>query len=174
MPNEINKKMVAELSKKVADAKSIVFAEYHGLDANQISDLRKQLRESGGDMTVAKNTLVKLALKENGHNGEIEKELEGPVAAFFGNEDAIAPIKILAEFAKNFELPKIKVGLVDGRVATASEIDVLSKLPSREELLARVVGGLKSPLSGIVNVLGGSQRKIVTVLSAIADKKSEE
>lgn len=173
MPNETNKKLVAELSQKVADAKSIVFAEYHGLDANQISDLRKQLRESGSEMTVAKNTLVKLALKENGHNGELEKELEGPVATFFGNEDAIAPIKILSDFAKNFELPKIKIGLVDGKVTNASELEVLSNLPSREELLARIVGGLKSPITGIVNVLGGSQRNLVTVLSAVADKKSE-
>lgn len=173
MPNETNKKLVTELSQKVADAKSIVFAEYHGLDANQISDLRKQLRESGSEMTVAKNTLVKLALKENGHNGEIEKELEGPVATFFGNEDAIAPIKILSDFAKNFELPKIKIGLVDGKVTNASELEILSNLPSREELLARVVGGLKSPITKIVNVLGGSQRGLVTVLSAIADKKTE-
>lgn len=173
MPNNKNKELVAELTKKVADAKSIVFAEYHGLDANQISDLRKQLKESGSEMSVAKNTLVKIALKENNYNGDLEKELEGPVATFFGNEDAIAPIKILSDFAKKFELPKIKVGLVEGRVASASEIEVLSNLPSREELLARVVGGLKSPLSGFVNVLGGTKRNLVYVLSAIADKKSE-
>jgi len=175
MPNEKKLEKVAELKEKISQAKSVVFAEYHGLNANQVNDLRAKVREAGGEMSVAKNTLVKIALQENNASSkEIEEGLEGPVATFFGFEDPIAPIKALAEFAKKIELPKMKVGLVDGVVATAEKLAILSQLPSKEELLARVVGGMKSPLSGFVNVIGGTRKNLVYVLSAVAGKKSEQ
>lgn len=175
MPNQTKVEKVKKLKEKIAESKSIIFAEYHGLDANQVNELRSKIKETGAEMTVAKNTLMKIALEEEkAGSKEVNEQLEGPVATFFGYEDAISPIKALAEFAKKFELPTIKIGIIDGEVTSVTKIDILSKLPSKEELLARLVGGLNAPLSGFVNVLGGSQRKLVYALSALADKKAQE
>lgn len=172
MPNEKNIQNVKELREKVANAKSMVFAEYHGLGANLMNELRATVRETGAEISIAKNTLLKLALKEeNVDDPKTEEQLKGPMATIFSYEDAIAPIKALTDFIEKHELPTIKSGIIDGKFATASEINILSKLPSKEELLARVVGGLKSPITGFVNVLGGPQRGLVTVLKAISEKK---
>lgn len=173
MPNEKNVNKVAEIKEKLSKANSVVFAEYHGLNADQISNLRTKIRASGGEMDVSKNTLMNIALDEEKLNSEeLKKELKGPVATFFGYEDAVAPIKVLTDFVKEFELPKIKAGIFEGAFASKDKIEVLSNLPSREELLARVVGGLKSPISGFIHALSGTRNNLVYVLSAIADKKA--
>lgn len=174
MPNSKNIQLLEELKKKVAEAKSMVFADYQGLKSNQTNDLRQKMKESGGEMAVAKNTLLKIALKEqNLLTEEAEKALEGQVATFFGYKDSVSGIKLLTEFAKKLNLPKIRGGIVEGMFADKAKVEVLSQLPSREQLIARVVGGMKSPLTGFVNVVGGTRRKLVYVLSAIADKKSD-
>jgi large subunit ribosomal protein L10 len=175
MPNQAKIEKVNKLRDKIADAKSIIFAEYHGLNANQVNELRSQVKEAGAEMSVAKNTLMKIALdKEKVGSKEVHEKLKGPVATFFTHEDAIAPLKALVEFAKKFELPTIKIGIIDGEVASAEKLEILSKLPSKEELLARIIGSLKSSITGFVNVLGGSQKKLVYALSAVADKKAQE
>lgn len=172
MPNNKNVETVSKLREKLTGAKSVVFAEYHGLSANQVNELRNKIKESGGEMSVAKNSLVKIALKEEKlGSAEVDASLEGPVATFISYEDAIAPIKVLAEFSKKINLPKMKAGIVDGVFTSFEKLQILSQLPSREQLLARVVGGMKAPLSGFVNVVGGTRRNLVYVLSAIADKK---
>lgn len=172
MPNQINIDKVQNLKDKFQKAKSLVFADYQGLKANEINELRDKLAENDTEMSVQKNSLLKIALKETDQlNEKLEKELEGPVTVFISYKDAIAPLKTLFEYAKDRELPKVKAGLISGLFATADEVKVYSELPSKEELLARVVGGMKAPLSGFVNVLGGTQRKLVYALAAIADKK---
>jgi large subunit ribosomal protein L10 len=167
MPNQKNIKLVEELQEKLSKAKSVVFAEYSGLDANKLNSLRKEIRETGAEISIAKNTLMKKVLERD----DLEEELSGQICTIFSYEDAISPLKKLVEFVKNNELPVVKLGIIDGVLTSASQIVELSKLPSREELIAQIVGGLKSPLSGIVNVLSGPQRKLVYALSAIAEKK---
>ena len=134
-------------------------------------------------MSVSKNTLLKVALDEklSPEAGEqLKEQLKGPIATVFSYEDAIAPIKILAQFAQNLitqgrevGLPKIKAGIIDGQFTSAEKIGILANLPTREELIAKLVSTMKSPLAGLVNVLNGNQRKLVYALSAIARKKSE-
>lgn len=172
MANTIKTEKVNKLKEKIAASKSLIFAEYHGLDVNQINDLRVVIKEAGGEMTVAKNTLMKVALEDK--SDEINETLKGPIATIFSYEDAIAPIKAIADFAKKFNLPTIKAGIVNGEFQDATKIKILSELPSKDELIARLVGGLKSPLTGIANVLSGTNRNFVYVLSAIADKRGEE
>ena len=189
MPNQKNIDTLNILKEKLAGAKSVIFAEYHGLTSNQVNDLRSKIKESGAEMSVAKNTLIKVALNEENPvmksskelSAKIDEELKGPIATIFSYSDAIASIKVLAQFAQNLVaqgrevgLPKIKAGIIDGEFASAEKIGILSSLPSREELLAKLVGTLKSPLSGLVNVLNGNQRKLVYALSAIAKKRSQE
>ena len=174
MPKETNKQTVKTLKEKLAEAKSVIFAEYTGLDANRMNELRKQIRAKGAELNISKNTLMKIALSKQNHNGDISERLKGQMMALFSYEDAVTPLKKLEEFAKQNETPSVKIGLFEGDVITAEKILELSELPSREELLAKVVGGLKSPLTGIVGVLGGTQRNFVYALSAIAEKRSEE
>jgi large subunit ribosomal protein L10 len=173
MPNQIKTDKVNNLKEKIKTAKSIIFAHYHGLDANKVNELRAKITETGGEMIVEKNTLMKVALKEEDQDGA-NAELTGPVATFFSYEDAISPIKVLAEFAKELQVPELIAGFVDGKLTSKDQLTVLSQLPSKKELLAKVVGSLNAPLSGFVNVLGGSQKKFVQVISAIADEKSKE
>ena len=173
MPNKKNIDSVKNLREKVAKAKSIIFADFKGLSSNHTNDLRQQMSDQGAEVSVTKNTLLKIALKEE--NKEVEgaaEHLKGNTVAIFSYTDAIAPLKPLVEFAKKFELPKIKAAIIDGKLTTAEQVDVISKLPSREQLISQFVGGLKSPLSGIVNVFQGNQRKLVYALKAIADKKA--
>jgi large subunit ribosomal protein L10 len=170
MPKQKNIEIVEALQKKLDKAKSVLFAEYTGLDANKMNELRKEIRAEGAEITIAKNTLMKLALPKK----EIGEKLNGQVMTVFSYEDAVSPLKRLVDFAKEHETPSLKIGLFEGKVTTAEKLAELSQLPSKEELLARVVGGLKSPISGIVNVLGGTQRNFVYALSAIAEKKGEQ
>lgn len=173
MPNNKNKELVESLKQKVKDSKSVVFTEYHGLDANKINELRQMVRDNGGEVSVAKNTLVKIALNENKLDDKnLETDLKGPTAVFFAYNDAVSLIKSLFDFAKkNEDLPAIKAGFFEGMYADVTKLKILSELPSKEQLLGQFVGTLKSPLAGIVNVLGGPQRKFVSVLSNIAKEK---
>jgi large subunit ribosomal protein L10 len=166
-------KIVEDIKSKVEKSKSIVLTDYKGLNTGQITTLRTQLKEKGADSTVAKNTLLKIAIKENNLlNEEIATALKGPTMAIFSYNDALEGIKVLCDFIKKNELPNIKSGIVEGEYTTAETLEVLSKLPSKEQLLAQVVGQLKAPLNGLVGTLNGVQRKFVYALSAIADNKS--
>lgn len=176
MPNAKNIQLVKDLREKIAKSKSVTIADYQGMGVNKLNELRQKIRDEDAEMAVAKNTLLKIALKEEDVDmTALNEDLKGPTAVIFSYVDAIAPIKTLFEYAKNLKLesPKVKSALVEGAYNDASQVEVLSQLPSREELLAKVVGGLKSPLSGIVNVLGGTQKNFVYALSAIAKKREE-
>lgn len=174
MPNDKNIQKVEELKQKLSESNSVIFAEYHGLDANKVNELRAKIKEAGAEMTVAKNTLMKIALKKSKTgNKELEKELKGPLAVFFSYEDSIAPLKAISEFVKTFELPKVISGIVDGEYLNSERIEILSNIPSKEELVARLVSSLKSPLYGIANLLSGTQKNLVYALSAIAEEKQK-
>lgn len=172
MPNEKNLEKVESLREKVKKAKSITFVDYLGLEVNEINDLRAELKKQDAETEVAKNTLLKRALTEEGiESEEITQQLKGPTAVIFSYSDPVAYLKSIYVFAKNFELPEVKFSLIAGAYTSAEKVKQISELPSREELLARMVGGFKTPLTGLVNVLGGGRRNLVTVLSKIAEKK---
>lgn len=172
MPNAKNQNIVEEIKGKIAKAKSVVLTDYIGLTAGQANELRAKMKENNAEVLVAKNTLIKVALKEqNLSDPKADEDLNGPTAAIFSFGDPIAPIKALFEFAKKVELPKVKSAFIEGAYNNAQQVEIIKDLPSKEQLLGQVVGGLKSPLSGFVGVLGGVQRKFVYALNAIADKK---
>ncbi len=173
MPNQKNTNTIEQLKEKVKKAKSITFVDYLGLKVNDINELRQQMTDQEAEPVIARNTLIKLALKEEGMESEaIDEQLKGPTAAIFSYKDPVAYLKPLYEFAKKLELPKVKFALIDGAYTDAERVETISMLPSREQLLTQIVVGLNAPLSGFVNVIGGSQRKLVTVLSRIAEDKS--
>jgi large subunit ribosomal protein L10 len=163
--------VVEELKTRIANAKSFVIANYRGLTVEQDTELRNALREAGVEYSVVKNTLTKFAAKANGYDG-LEEYLTGPTAIAFSNDDAIAPAKVLAKFEKQFEKLTIKGGVVDGAIIDASSVQELAKLPSKEELVAKILAGFNAPISGFANVLNANIRGLVVALNAVAEQKA--
>ena len=127
------------------------------------------------NIKVIKNTLTRIAANEIGFEG-LSEFLEGPTAIAYSTEDAVAPAKILKEFIKETktEALTVKVGIADGQIIDAAAVDALANLPSRDELIAKVVGSMQAPISGLVNVLQGNIRNMVYVLDAVRAKKAEQ
>lgn len=160
------------LEEKLAKSKGAVFASYLGLTVTQVQDLRQQLRDEEAEMIVAKKTLIDLALKNAGMGDNVVRNLEGGIAIFLGYKDEVAPAKVVAGFAKDHEVVELRGGILEGAVIDADKAVALSKLPSKQELLGQMVGSLRSPMSGFVNVLGGNMRGLVQVLNQIKEAKA--
>jgi large subunit ribosomal protein L10 len=169
MPSAKNVALVAKLSGQVAQAKSVVLADYRSLTVKEMQNLKSKIRAAGGSLTVAKNTLIKLALK----NEALDQVLRGPTALILALEDSLTPIKALVDFAKSHaaNLPTPKAGILDDRILTPADITTIASLPSKLELLGQLAGQLQSPLSGLASVLQGNLRQLVYLLSAIKSKK---
>lgn len=161
---------VTTLSDKLGRMRSIVFANYEGLSVKDIEALRRELKKEGIEYTVVKKTLLKRAVLEAKLDFD-PKELPGNFATVISYGDEVAPARLISSFAKTHEVLKIVAGVLEGKMIDAKATLALSKLPSKQELLGRLVGILNAPISGFVNVLAGNLRGFVTVLSAIKDKK---
>ncbi len=173
MPNQKNIKGVAELETKVASAQAIYLADYAGLKVSDQVKLRDLVRAAGGDMTVAKNSLLKIALTNQGYDAAaLEQELKGPNITLFASGDAVSPLKAMVEFAgtNELELPKVKAGILDKKILSRDLVIQLSKLPSKLELLAKLMGTLTNPARQLVSVLSAPMRNFVYALSAISKK----
>ncbi len=131
--------VIDEIKEKFANAKSIVLFDPRGLKVSEVTELRRNLRESGSDYKVYKNTLAKRAIADSGL--ELDSYLEGPTAISFSS-DELAPVKIISEFAKNHEALELKAGVVEGKVANVEELNSYAAIPSREGLLTMLAGGL--------------------------------
>ncbi len=131
--------VIDEIKEKFANAKSIVLFDPRGLKVSEVTELRRNLRESGSDYKVYKNTLTKRAIADSGL--ELDNYLEGPTAISFSS-DELAPVKIISEFAKNHEALELKAGVVEGKVANVEELNSYASIPSREGLLTMLAGGL--------------------------------
>ncbi len=165
------KQIVSQLSEKIKDSISIVFADYRGLTVEQDTELRRAFREAGVEYSVVKNSLTRFAVKEIGLEGLIE-HLNGPIAMAASGKDPVSPAKVLAEYSKKFNVLEMKVGVLEGKIIDIEGIKAIAALPSKEELVAKVLGGLNAPISGFVNVLNGNIRGLVVALNAIAEQKA--
>ncbi len=165
---------LTDLKQKFSDSKGVVFAKYMGLTVNEIQELRSNLKEENSEMIVSKKRLVALMLEDAGVAKEDIVPMEGAVAVIFGYSDEVAPAKVVAEFAKKHEFAGFHGGVLDGKVIDESAVIELSKLPSKIELLAKVVGTIKAPITGFVTVLGGNLRGLAQVLNQIKEQKDEQ
>ena len=165
--------LVDEIKEKIQGAQSIVLVNYRGLTVEEVTELRSKFREAKVDYKVYKNTMMRRAFEELGVNG-LEEFLKGPSAIAFGMEDPASAAKISSEFAEDHEALEIKAGYVDGKVLSLPEVDALAKLPSKEVLVAQVLGGLNAPIQGFANVLNGTLSGFARVIAQIADKKENE
>lgn len=162
--------LVDEIKDKIDNAQSIVFLNYSGLNVFDVTELRSKYRDANVDYKVYKNTMLRRAFNELGYEG-LDDILKGPSAVAFGMEDPASAAKVSADFAKDHDSLEIKSGIVDGRVLSLEEVDALAKLPSKEVLLAQVLGGLNAPIQGLANVLNGNIRGLAIVLQQIAEKQ---
>ncbi len=133
--------IVSKLAEELKDAKLILLADYRGITVEDVTKLRKEVRETNAEYKVIKNNIVKRALDANGESG-LDDLLEGPTAVITSKEDYLAPAKAIYNFTKDHDFYKIKGGIIEGKVMTAEEIITLAKLPSRQELLAKLAGSL--------------------------------
>lgn len=164
-------KEVVTMKERLEAAKVFVFAGYRGLKVAQISDLRRKLRKNAARLKVVKNRLAKRTLDDKGLSA-LANFVVGPTAVATSDGDAVQAIKVLIDFAKDNERFELRGGYLEGQQITRQQLEALAKLPSREALLARVFGSMKSPASNLVGVLWGVPRKLVTVINAIKETKS--
>jgi len=175
MPSKQNQNQVKDLKERLEKAKSVVLADYAGLSVNLQQELRAKVVEAGGELTVAKNTLLKIAAKELKYPiDNLADSFTGPTITLFSYEDPVAPLKALAEFARDNELPSVKAGFLNKEALTKDQVEALAKLPSKVELIAKTVGTIKAPLTGFVNVLSGNLRNLVFALKTIEKSKGVE
>lgn len=132
---------IKELAEQFKSDKLILLVDYRGINVEQVTKLRSDLRNSNASYKVIKNNIIKRALDANGESA-LDEALEGPVALVIGNEDYLEPSKVIYNFTKDHDFYKIKGGVIEGKVMTAEEIITLAKLPSRQELLAKLAGAL--------------------------------
>lgn len=161
---------VTEIREKLEKAKGAVLADYRGLNVADATKLRRTLREAGVEFRVLKNTMTRIAAQEAGIQG-LDSYLEGPTAVAFGFTDLVAPAKILSQFAKENKNLVIKAGIVEGKVVNEEGVKALADLPPKEVLIAKMLGSMQAPLSGLVNVLQGNIRNLVYALEAVRKQK---
>ena len=149
---DIKEAKVSEIKEKMEKAQGIIFAKYQGLTVEEDTELRKALREAGVEYKVYKNTLTTLAAKELGFDGIVDA-LEGPLSVAFGYEDPTVPAKVLNDFAKNHKKLELVAGIVQGEIFDEAKVKQLATIPSREILIAKLLGSFKAPLSNLAYLL---------------------
>ncbi len=169
------KDIVAQLKERLTSAKAIVLVDYKGINVEQVNLLRNQFRAAKVDYLVQKNTLIKIALNDLGIN-ELDDYLKGPTAVAVCSTDEVAPARVLVKFLKDVmeeaTFPSFKAGFVSGQVFSRAQLQSLAALPSREELLAKILGSLNAPLTNFMSVSQGIIRKFVYALDAVAGKQA--
>ena len=149
---ELKKPIVDQISEELNGAKAAVLVDYRGITVEQDTELRKQLREAGVVYKVYKNTMINFAVKGTEFE-ELSKHLEGPTAIAISKEDATAPARILFNFSKNAPKLELKAGVVDGTYYDEKGIQVIATIPSREELLSKLLGSIQSPITNFARVI---------------------
>ena len=172
MNREGKEHIVSQLSDKLKDASLVVVTDYRGLTVEEITQLRNELRSVSSDYRVAKNTLLKRAAQGT----DLEKlnpYFTGPTAIVLSPDDPVAPVKVLAKYLKDYSALSIKAGFLQGTFLSAEDTQALSTLPGRNELLGKLLSLLVSSQVRLLNVLSGVPQKLVRVLHAIEQSKSE-
>lgn len=149
---ELKQPIVEEISAGIKDAQSVVLVDYRGLTVEQDTELRKQLREAGVVYKVYKNTMMNFAFKGTDFEG-LAPFLNGPSAMAYSTEDATAPARVLAEFAKKAKALEIKAGVVEGNVYDAKGMEAIASIPSRDVLISRLLGSMQSPMANFARVI---------------------
>ncbi len=166
-------RLVSEIAESLKKSEVVVITDYSGMSTANLTSLRRKLRSSGVDYRVVKNTLVRFAVDEAG-KGVDPNIFDGPIAVAFGYDDPVIPPKLLYEYAKSSNAPlNVLGGILGNTVLSAEEMKNLAQLPPREILLAKVLGGIQAPLTGLVTVLSGPSRGLANILQARINQLEE-
>jgi large subunit ribosomal protein L10 len=171
MPNTKNINQVEELTDKIAKAKAIYFTEYHGLNVEDITELRREFSKNDVEFKVAKNTLIKLAAANNKLDG-LSPYLNGATAIAISYEDPTGPARVLKQFKKEHELPEVKGIIFDGEILEGKEFKRIADLPTKDQSLAMLVSVLSSPMIKLALTLKSSMTDLGNTLSNLKDQKS--
>lgn len=163
---EKKKKILQELKEKIERQKTMIFVDFTGLKVKDFSILRKRLKERGDEIKVVKKTLAQLAFNEKGLKVEIEK-MKGELALVFGYQDEVLPAKLVWQFSKENSNLKILGGLLENNFLESEKIIEIAQLPTREELIKRLVGSVSAPILNLANALKSNLRKLIFILSQI-------
>lgn len=172
MPNAQKDAVVTDLRAIVSQSKGAILTDYRGLTVAEVTNFRRKLRDVGAEYHIVKNTLFKIAIGDT-LNSDLEKLLTGPTAIVFAKEDVVAPAKATIDFLIALKKADVKVkgGWIDGQIYSVDQVTALSKLPSREQLVAQLVGTLNAPISELVGTLDNIIGEFVRTVQAIADKQ---
>ena len=172
MANSVKVEMVEELHGMFSRAKSAVVANYQGIDAEGITALRVHMRSRSVDFRVVKNTLARRAVKDTSLE-VLSEDFKGPISILVGFEDAVAPAKALADFAKSgaAKSPEVICGVVEGKKVSPGEVQALAELPSREELISQMLSVFQGPTTNFSGVFSSLLRKLVGTLDGVREKK---
>ena len=171
MPNQKNIEKIKNLSESFSKAKAIYFTKYHGLNVADITKLRSEFFKVEVEYKVAKNTLIKLAAQEN--EIEINPELlKGATAIAISYSEPVSPAKVIKEFKKDGDLPEVKGILFDGQFLPGSDYNRLADLPSKDELLSKLVSMLNNPMQKLVSTLSAPMQNTLGVLNNLKENKS--
>lgn len=162
--------IIGEIRTKLDGSKFVVLVDYRGLTVEQFGELRKRLRETNSCVFVVKNSFLKRATDEL-ELGDVSEFLNSPTAVVVGGDDVTTATKVLVAFAGEHKVPVLKGGALDGKILTAEDFEVISKIASREVLLGQVVGTIAAPMSGLVGVMNQKLLSLLYVLKAVAEKK---
>lgn len=173
MPKPEKEQLVKELSEKMRNNTGVIVTHYQGMTVAELSELRAKLRTHKCEYTIVKNTLGTIALKNAGLES-FAQYFEGPTAVAIENGDPVSSAKVILEFAKEHTKLQVKAGLLGDKVLSAGDIKALAALPSREVLLAKLLGSMQAPIAGFANVLQGTIRNFVYVLSAIEKQQAQK
>ena len=172
MPTKQKAQIIDKISVKFKEANGIYITKYTGMNVSQATDLRKQFRESDVEYLVTKNTLTKIAAKNAGHEGKFEDILEGQIAIAYSNDDPTSPARIIKNFTNGNKDCLEVVGLFfEGEVFEPEKYKELANLPSREELLAKLVGGLSQPMTQLAATLNGAMSKLAATIDSLKHTK---
>jgi large subunit ribosomal protein L10 len=166
---EMKAKQVEEIREKIEKAQSVVVFDYRGLTVEEVTNLRKEMRGANVEYVVLKNGMVERAAALVGIDASLNEHLKGPSAFAFGYDDPVAPARILRDTIKKVKKCEIKGGLINGTVADAAAMEKLADLPSREQLIARLLGSMMSPVSGFVIALDQIAKKMGGPAQAAAE-----
>ncbi len=172
MPRPDKVAAVEEIMAEMKSASVYYAVDFRSLSVAEVTDLRGRLRAVGASLMVVKNTLAKRAAADAGLEG-LDTLLQGPTALAFCREDAVAPAKVLQAFIREKKRMAIKGGYLQNHVLAGAQVEQLAVLPSREELIAKVVGGIAAPLYGLANVLTGPMRGFVVALDQVRQQKEQ-
>lgn len=168
--NQENKKLIVEeIKQKIEKAKSLVFIDYRGIEATADMNMRREFAKNGCEYKIYKNTLVLRALNDLGITG-FDERLQGTLAIAFSYDDEVAGPKVAKQTVKDNQTMSIQFGIVNNQFATVDEINALAELPSKETLIAKLLGTLNATATGLVQVLNGTARKLVYALNGIVQK----